>query len=449
MVNQGKDDNRSSLIQDLLTNENLTYDLPSNATVVVEKNQKIFSYDKTTYGPNERMVITLNSGSDFIDGRNSYMAFNLAVTGGTTDAQTDFITFGEGSACNLFSEILIRSRDGSILENVRDLNSLCAIKGRWMRAQDFVNGQGSMMGYSPSRMVNDSGATSPLLAEAAPNTYLGVRQEDFYSKQEVTTELLAGKVFVIPMQEISELFGSTKLLPSYLMAGLRIELVLAPVTTVFYLEGTPATATTYTITQPEIRLQTLKLSESILNQLTTNASNGGLIVTLNTWDVTPHNSLASASTANVEVRRNVSQVLGVIVKNRLTANLSLATADSMASEATHSVTSYRFRLGSTFVPNSSITNKVEHYALAQLAMNKFKRTDAENSISLKSYLTQGRSIIASDLERSAIDLSGVAISNSKILGYEAVQTAVARQVDVYIQFTRVLTCFLTNVLVED
>ncbi len=411
-----KDNNsRGDLLNDLLENENLTYNLPSAATVVVEKNQKIFFCDKTEYkSGDDRIVITLNSGSDFIDGMNSYLSFNLKVTGATTS-----VGFGDGSAANIFREILIVSRDGAEIERVRDLNSLVATRCRWTKAKGYLDSTGTASGYNS----NSTATTNALKGD--------------------------GEDYTIPMRELSALFDTDKLLPSFLMAGCRIELALEKPEKAFFVTGNPVTD--YTVKRPIMRLETLKLSDSVFNQLTQNAANGGLVIPINTWDLTP--ATTPDGTVNVEVRRNVSQVLGVLVKTRIPGVDATAESkqDSMQSEATHDVEYYRFRLGSQFIPNTNVVSKVEHFTLANIAFNKFKRTDAENSVSLTDFRTAGRGIIASDLERSAIDLSGVSISNSKVLAYEAKYgtAAPSRTVNVWIQFTRALTVYLTNTLVED
>jgi hypothetical protein len=430
---------KGNLLMDLLQNENLEYNLPSAATVIVEKNSKTYFFDKTSYtSQDDRLVITLNSGSDFIDGMNSYLSFNVKVTGSAATPASDFITWGDGSAGNLFSEIVIRSRDGAEIERIRDLNSLMLTKCRWTNAQDFINNKASESGYLPDYGDKDSGETT------GPD---GGRKPGFYSKQEITAQQLAGQDYVIPMRDLSALFNVEKLLPSFLMSGLRIELVLAPVANAFVLEGA-ATATEYTITNPILRLETLKLSDSVMNQLTQNAAHGGLVLPIDTWDLT--RDTVTGTQANIEVRRNVSQVLGVVVKTRETADVTNAEKDSLASEPEFKVADYRFRIGSQFIPNSKVTKPVEAYSLAQIAFNKFKQNSAENSISVKDYLKNGRAVIASDLERSAIDLSGVSISNSKVLAWEAnYGSATDRTVNVWIQFTRALTIFLTNTLVQD
>tara|TARA_R110000765_G_scaffold254975_4_gene355774 strand:+ start:4038 stop:5384 length:1347 start_codon:yes stop_codon:yes gene_type:complete len=434
---------KSNLLQELLENENLSYNLPSAATVVVEKNSKIFFMDKTAYTSGDgEMVITLNSGSDFIDGMNSYLAFKVAVTGSAGTPTADFITWGDGSASNLFSEIVIRSRDGAEIERIRDLNSLMLTKCRWTNAQDFINNKASESGYLPEYGSSDDGKTATVTG----------RDSGMYSKQEITAQLLAsgttaGTNYVIPMRDLSALFNVEKLLPSFLMSGLRITFVLAPVVSAFHLEGAAA-ASDYTITEPILRLETLKLSDSVMNQLTQNAANGGLVLPIDTWDLT--RDTVTGTQANIEVRRNVSQVLGVVVKTRLTADVTEANADSLASAKEFKVAGYRFRLGSQFIPNSKVTKAVECYSLAQIAFNKYKQNSAENSVSLKDYLENGRAVIASDLERSAIDLSGVSISNSKVLAWEAnYAVGTPRTVNVWIQFTRALTVFLTNTLVQD
>ena len=335
------DSKTKSTVEELLVNEGLTYNLPSSATVVVEKNQKVYFPHKSEYKDTEnRIIVTLNSGSDFIDGKNSYLALNLSVQGTHATPGSDFVTFGDGSAVNLFDEIVIRSRDGAEVERIRKLNSLVATRDRWSKSQDWMKCSGSQMGYQPQ-------------------TY----DSDTYTKEEFTDSLFVGRTFVIPLAHISGLFNSEALIAS---------------------------------------------------------------------------------------RRNVSQTLGAFVKSRITTDITAPGSDSMASEQEHKVSSYRLRLGSTFIPNSKVIKQVEHYALAQMAFNKFKMTSSENSVSVKSYLKQGRSIIASDLERSSLDLSGVSISNSKILAVEMTfSDSVPRTTDVYIEFTRVLTVFLSNTLVED
>jgi hypothetical protein len=334
-----------------------------------------------------------------------------------------------GSAANLFSEIIIRSRDGSEIERVRDLNSLVLTRCHWTKSQDYVNNTGSESGYHG---LGD----------------FTVAENGIYSIEETSLQLRTGQDYVIPMRDLSSLFNVQKLLPSFLMSGLRIELVLAPPATAFVSVGAAA-LTTYTISNPIMRLETLKLSDSVMNQLTQNAANGGLVIPIDTWDLT--RDTITGKQANIEVRRNVSQVLGVVVKTRQTAAIGDATTDSLSSEPLFKVADYRFRIGSQFIPNSAVgTKQVECYSLAQIAWNKYKLTDSENSVSLKDYMTGGHAVIASDLERSAIDLSGVSISNSKVLAFEAnYDNSVDRTISVYISFTRALTVFLTNCLVQD
>lgn len=439
------DDKKSSgrkheegLLNQLLTAENLEYNLPSASTVVVEKNSKIFFFDKQEYKQDsDRMMITLNSGSDFIDGKNSYLKFTLKLTAPGVVGGTDFVGFGQGSAGNVFSEILIRARDGAEIERVRDLNVLMACRTRWSNAENYLDNAATAQGY-----------TSDVSDEARTKVTAGLT-------------VGTGTEYVIPMRELSALFNTDKLLPSFLMSGMKIELVLAPAIAAFYSTGGTARAVTgYTISAPIIRLETLKLSDSIMNQLTQNAANSGLVIPIDTWDLTRD---TITDKANLEIRRNVSQVLGVLIKIRESARVSGGTAfqqDSMASED-YRVADYRFRLGSQFIPNSSVASKVEAYSLAQIAFNKYKATAAENSISVYDYygvdpdlvtpLHKGQAVIASDLERSAMDLSGVSISNSKVLAFEANMVAGGneRTVCAWIQFTRALTVFLTSTLVED
>lgn len=413
----------SNLLAELLISENLEYNLPSAASVVVERNSKQYFFDKTEYkNDSDRMIITCNSGADFINGRNSYLTFKLQVTtatGGTT------VSVGSGSAANIFQEILITSRDGSEIERIRDLNVLAALRTRWTQAQNYIDAVGSQSGYQ------------------------GSIADDNYTAAEWSTKLKAGWDFVIPMRDLSALFDCDKLLPSFLMSGLRIQFVFAQPAQAFQLSVDEDC--TYQVSDPVMRLETLKLSDSVMNQLTQNAANSGLVIPIDTWDLTRDST--GSTKANIEVRRNVSQVLGVIVKTRLDSGVEGKDKDSMASEQ-FNVEDYRFRLGSQFVPSAAVTKQTEMYSLAQIAFNKFHMTAAENSVSLKRYLGDadgGLGIVSTDLERSAVDLSGVSISNSKVLAYEANFTgpAAARTHSIWINFTRALTVYLTSTLVED
>ena len=411
-----------NLLAELLVAEDLTYDLPSAASVVVEKNSKTYYFDKNEYKhDSDRMIITLNSGSDFINGRNSFLVFKLTVPSTATE-----LHFGSGSAANIFSEILITSRDGSEIERIRDLNVLTALKARWMNAQDSINNIHSQSGYNG----DDAGSG--------------------YTKAQWTPKLKAGFEFVIPMRDLCALFDCDKLLPSFLMSGLRIQFVFEKPATAIVGSDQPVAA--YTVSNPVMRLETLKLSDSVMNQLTQNAANSGLVIPIDTYDLT-RDTTAATNKVNIEVRRNVSQVLGVIVKSRVSADLVDVTKDSMGSEV-FKVADYRFRLGSQFVPSSNVTRKTEMYGLAQIAFNKYHQTAAENAVSLRSYLGDGSpwnlGLVSTDLERSAVDLSGVSISNSKVLAYEATcDDDTDRTHNIWIQFTRALTIYLTSVLVED
>jgi len=413
----------SNLLAELLVAEDLEYNLPSAASIVTEKSSKVFFFDKNSYSDtSDRMIITLNTGADFINGRNSYLTFNLKVPSTATS-----LHFGSGSAANIFREILITSRDGSEIERIRDLNVLTALKARWMNAQDSINNIHSQSGYNADQDVTG------------------------YTPVEWTPLIKAGYDFVIPMRDLSALFDCDKLLPSFLMSGLRLQFVFEKPETAILGDDQPVTA--YTVSNPVMRLETIKLSDSVMNQLTQNAANSGLVIPIDTYDLT-RDTTSGTNQVNIEVRRNVSQVLGVIVKSRLTDEIANATKDSMGSE-TFTVASYRFRLGSQFVPSSSVDKQTEMYSLAQIAFNKFHQTAAENCVSLRSYLGGAGvpyklGLVATDLERSAVDLSGVSISNSKVLAYEATMNGDSdRTHNIWIQFTRALTIYLTSVLVED
>lgn len=440
------DNSRDINTRDLITVNDLTYDLGSPSLVAVAKSFKPYFPDNNQYSnSSNRMILTFNSGSDFINGANSYLTFNLKVfreDGNTALAPLaeHYITFGSGSACNLINQVIVRSKDGAELENIRDVNVLAAIEAQWTKSPEYLNKMGSVQGFYNQDLNSDEHIVSG---------------RD--NKKSLTDELVrvSGKNFIIPLSSICALFRHSKLLPSMLIAGARLELVLERncktvfQTTADTVVNMPAV---YVISNPVVMCETVALADSIQSVLTEIASTDGLHIMIETIDTT-HDSTATLSIDST-VRRNISQALGLTVRVRKEVDITTAVADSMGGEAYDPSVAfqYQFRHGSQFIPTKVIDSLEEVYYQGQIAYDKARRVDSENSVSFTDWRANGKSIIAINLERNSLmDLSGVAISNSKSLQFQAKYGggAAARNISLFLYFTRLLTVFLTNTLVED
>lgn len=71
---------------------NLQYETPGSASVVISKQFKFFSADKTTYAPRDTIMATLSTGQQYVDLNESYFSFDIDfknLYGGVSGLQTD------------------------------------------------------------------------------------------------------------------------------------------------------------------------------------------------------------------------------------------------------------------------------------------------------------------------------------------------------------------------
>ena len=99
----------------------------------------------------DSMIFTLNSGSAYIDFKDSYLSMDVTniSTGGTSASSAYFGTSG-GSACNFINRLTISSRSGQIIERIDRVNQLCAIRNNYEKSLEFTATTGSMMGLGVS-----------------------------------------------------------------------------------------------------------------------------------------------------------------------------------------------------------------------------------------------------------------------------------------------------------
>lgn len=65
----------------LIKLNNLQYETPESMSVVISKQFKFFSADKTSYGPNDTIMATLSTGQQYVDLNDSYFSFDLKARG--------------------------------------------------------------------------------------------------------------------------------------------------------------------------------------------------------------------------------------------------------------------------------------------------------------------------------------------------------------------------------
>lgn len=403
------------LADSLIRVNGLSYRMPSNMSVVVSRSMKRSFANLDSYKEGGKIIVTWNSGNEYVNGLNSYLTFDAQVAGpaGATGE------LDSGSAVNFIDNVTVNSLQGTEVDRVEGVNVYQRNADRYEYSQDYINNIGSVVGYKSTEV----GATNV---------------------SNVVT--LTPQRYCIPLSKLCGMCNTGVLIPSALAGGLRFEIKLASLGTALKNGATPPTG--YTITNVNMMLDSYQLADSIQKRLMMESASTGLEFFYETYDRTRHN-IASSNKANITVRKAVSRALSAFAVTRLTADTSDQTKDSMASE-TNKVAGFFWRLGSLNFPNQRLTSKQEQYFYAQYSMNKLLHPHKNNSISLQDFLAD-EGLIAVTLERSSVlSLSGLPVNNSRTLQVEIdYDDAQSRDIDVYMKYLQLARVFPNNVLVKE
>ena len=400
------------LADSLIRVNGLSYRMPSNMSVVVSRSMKRSYANLDAYNEGGKIIITWNSGAEYVNGMNSYLTFDAQVDLGVG-------SFESGSAINFIDNVTVSSIQGSEVDRVEGVNAYRRDMDRYTYSQDYINNVGSVMGYGSS----EPGADTAVHVNSTPQR------------------------FCIPLSKICGLCNTSVLIPSMMAGGLRFEIKLAPLFTVFKQIGEVAT-TKYTLTNVNMHLDSYQLADSIQKRLMQEASATGLEFYYETYDRTRHN-ISLSNKANITVRKSVSRALSAFAKTRLTTSVDDSTVDSMASEV-NDVAGFFWRLGSLNFPNQKLLHKTEQYYYAQYVFNKLAKPHQGSSVSLSDFLdTEG--IVAVTLERSSVlMLSGLPVNNARTLQVELDYTAsLSRDIDIYMHYLQLARVFPNNILIKE
>jgi len=401
------------LADSLIRVNGLSYRMPSNMSVVVSRTMKRSYANLDAYQQNGKIIITWNSGSEYVNGLNSYLVFDAQVIGaaGATG------TFESGSAINFIDNVTVNSLQGTEVDRVEGVNAYRRDMDRYEYSQDYINNIGTVMGYQSTETPNGHNTVS-----------------------------LTPKRYCIPLSKICGLCNTSVLLPSMLAGGLRFEIKLASVGAA--LKKGATAPTDFKLTNVSMQLDSFQMADGIQKRLMQESASSGLEFFYETYDRTRHN-VASSNKANITVRKAVSRALSAFVKTRITNTVESLDFDSMASEV-NDVTGFFWRLGSLNFPNQKLTAKEEQYYYAQYAMKKLEHPHKNNSISLTDFLAS-EGIVAVTLERSSVlSLSGLPINNTRTLQVELdYGLPQDRDMDVYMHYLQLSRVFPNNILVKE
>jgi len=135
-------------VDTMLEFNSLQYNMWPDLTVCVDRTMKNSYFQTSEYTSDQKTgFCILNTGSDFIQGRTSYLVFDLEVTGLPEAAPGEppiVPLWGAcGSAYNLIRRLTITDRSGNELERVRNVNRLVNLQMRHTQSSAFLDSVGS------------------------------------------------------------------------------------------------------------------------------------------------------------------------------------------------------------------------------------------------------------------------------------------------------------------
>lgn len=329
------DEGKSQNVDTMLDFNALQYEMMPDLSVATERTKKRHPFQKSEYAPGETAYCILNSGADFINCWDSYLHFKIQPTSSAviaTDKISDQPLFNErGSVLDLIRNITITDRSGNELERVRDVGRLANLLVRNSYSNAWMNTDGIQLGFTPSNMRQHETETvianeSETHVDHSMNKHtMAASGVDWWSPAlwytpdlgdglaQTTPTLGKSRSFAIPMRFLAGLFDFDQLHPSHLMSGLRIEIEfeIAPKALTFN-NVNDSKKYTYTISQPEFVLDSVKLTDSIQRELNERAANDGLEIMFRTWDTTTYTSNSPTSQVHIEVRKAVSRAFGAM-----------------------------------------------------------------------------------------------------------------------------------------
>lgn len=390
-------------------------------------------------GGSQPLNFTFNLGSDFVCWPNSWLEVSLSTLG-TAAAETS--GFGQGSAANILSECIFLSQSG--MEILRETNKSLYVKQQDYQSQkrSYFQQDGQIMGYGLIRATEGDGI--PLAAS--------------------TAQLTAGNgvygtavKFAIPMSRVLHGLNINKLLPGIgFLSGSRLQITTAAIEQAFL--SSAATVVSYQISSARIMLDTYSLANSVLQRINEVSANNGLEVEMPTY---AHVSQSITSTGvQLDFREAVSRATECFAVARLNSSVSSKTADSLASKA-YNFSSYRFQLGSEYMPVNSVTDPVTAYMHAtHYLRSKMLYSDVDiGSISYLGYTAAysaasifggGHGFVATPLERFSLVSSGVMVNGSRILSLSGTELdgASSLSIDMFVKYIRLARIYFNKLQVD-
>ena len=376
--------------ESILFANNLSYKLPIPSSVAVDRVLKRQYFQNTSYGEGQTMIATFNTGTDYIDTKNSSLVIKVKVNPGP-GAGDFFCSFGRGSGLNLLKNMRIYHRTGVCYSNVQRINLYNKIEQRYNESSNWFDTVGRLMGYDQS---------PTLISNILPGA------------NEVT--------IVIPLDKLHPFFDPAGgcLLPNVMASGLRWEADLSSLAEAFVVDAsTSENPVSYEIKQVYFETMNVSLQDSAQASLNTVASKQALEYVYKDVFTSQNTSPSLTNAVNIDINKAVSYADHVCTAIQDTDSLNDILVDAYLLD--YREADWWYQLGSNHYPAQvKVDDERVSYKNALLPFDKLKHTERESVVKLQDFNTRD-GIYAVSLERdTALALSQSPINSSRSLRFE-------------------------------
>ena len=386
----------------------LEYNMIRPSSLVTQRRSIEHSAQSNTYNPSSSIVTFVNSGDDYINGRTSFLRFDVAWT--TTAG--DYGAYG--SAVNLFDSITIHHSSGTQIERLETLNLEHMVQQVSTKTAGYLVNNATAWGHG-----NQSATIT------------------------VTNK------YAIPLSHLSKFWDTDMLIPNMLHSGLKVVIGLA--------SNTGTTGGTFIVSSPTFHMDSVTLTDNAQIWLQERSAKQGLVFPFTSYEHVSTNGGGSVSSYSINVMKAVSQATFAVAVARTTASVAVDTADSflpiaLAADETQTM-AVHWKLAGQQFPQSTITSLSTNYMWSR---NQWGNVEAESQIQgpvdASSNDLEYSGIFPLSLERDhLIAGQGHPLSGSRALNFSCTfgQGAVARTVDVFVYYTKLARVYLFDkVLVQ-
>jgi hypothetical protein len=424
-----------SLSNSLLQVNKMLYKMPPSLGITARRHHVIDFSQQNGYSNGQTMVFDLQTGSYFIDGKNSYLRLDVTI------ASTANGNYRSGGVSNLIKRVVIRTKSGKEWCRCEEFNLYVRNCLRYKCTENYINRTGKSYGFG-----SDSTATNQS-SQANGVTYRWTLP-----------------LWLIPC------FNQDKLLPPQIMEGLRIELTLEDPAVAF--ESTGA-VNSYTVTNAEIHSDAFDIADQFKRKVAEMSARQGLILVHKEYFHSNVGTIAESTSYNFDIKKACSKACRNFTVLRLEANstgASRQSADSLNAEV-YKVSRYQAHVGQDYMPNQPIdvpldsgTNLPaiqginEAYYDTQFVWDKVNQCWYPNTVTPEQFLGDADvtgancGMVAFNLNKSHVtDLDGYVLNNSRalVVDIKCAGDAVARKLDTYLEHLRVAKVYTANAEIRD